>query len=68
MWRRKLIVLPRWFVYPIYKVNLFLNKLIPVKESTKIGPENSDRDIYNLLEKSNSHISFTKNEEKKRKK
>jgi len=65
MWRRKLIVLPRWLVYPIYKVNLFLNKLIPVKESTKIGPENSDRDIYNLLEKSNSHISFTKNEEKK---
>ena len=67
MWCRKLIVLPRWLMFPINKVNIFLNELIPVKKFNKIGPENSDRDIYNLLEKSNPHISFTSNEEKKAK-
>jgi putative glycosyltransferase (TIGR04372 family) len=67
MWRRKLIIFPRWLMSPINKVNIFLNKLIPVKKFNKIGPENSDRDIYNLLEKFNPHISFTNDEEQKAK-
>ena len=28
MWRRKLLVLPRWFLFPISKVNILLNRLI----------------------------------------
>ena len=75
MWRRKLIVLPRWFLFPISKVNTFLNKLISGENFHMIGSNNiaeisanSDRDIYNLLEKFKPHISFTNDEEQKAKK
>jgi len=67
MWRRELIILPRWLLFPINKINLFLNRLIPVKNFSKIGPENLDRDVYNLLEKFDPHISFTNEEEQKAK-
>lgn len=75
MWRRKLIVLPRWFLFPISKVNTFLNKLISGENFHMIGSNdiakisaNDDRDIYNLLEKFKPHISFTNDEEHKAKK
>jgi putative glycosyltransferase (TIGR04372 family) len=75
MWRQKLIVLPRWFLFPISKVNIFLNKLISGENFHMIGSNNiaeisanSDRDIYNLLEKFKPHISFTNDEEQKAKK
>ena len=67
MWRRKLVILPRYLISPINNVNIFLKKLIPMKDVPKIGPENSDRDVYNLLEKFNPHISFTNDEEQKAK-
>ena len=75
MWRRQLLILPNWLLFPLSKVNIFLNKFISGGNYHMIGfnnitaiSTNSDRDIHNLIEKFQPHISFTKEEEIKGKK
>ena len=83
MWRRKLIILPRWILIPLFRVNrLFLlrNKqdsidknvwetksyedFVAIKNYHEIGLNtNNMRDVHNLLEQSQPHLSFTHDEE-----
>ena len=70
MWRRQLLILPNWLLFPLSKVNIFLNKFISGGNYHMIGFNditeictNSDRDVHNLIEKFQPHISFTKEEE-----
>jgi len=66
MWRRNIIILPRWFLKPIHMTSNFFYSLIGTKNIHEINsPACTDRDIYNLLEKFNPHISFTEEEENK---
>ena len=67
MWRRKLIILPRWLLEPIYKVNRFINIFIPNGRKHEIG-NFSMKDTNNLLEKYKPHLNFTESEEIKGKK
>jgi putative glycosyltransferase (TIGR04372 family) len=75
MWRRQLLILPNWLLFPLSKVNIFLNKFISGGNYHMIGFNdimaictNNDRDVHNLIEKFQPHISFTKEEEIKGKK
>ena len=70
MWRRQLLILPNWLLFPLSKVNIFLNKFIFGGNYHMIGFNditaictNSDRDVHNLIEKFQPHISFTEEEE-----
>ena len=66
MWRRNLVILPRWLIKPIHDIsNFFFGK----KNIHKINsPTNIDIDVHNLLENFDPHISFTPDEEIKGKK
>ena len=69
MWRRSVTILPSWLLKPIHKISNFFYSLLGKKNIHEINsPSRSDRDIHNLFEKSNTHISFTENEEIKGKK
>jgi putative glycosyltransferase (TIGR04372 family) len=69
MWRRSLTILPSWLLKPIHKISNFFYSLLGKKNIHEINNiSTSDRDIHNLFEKSNTHISFTENEEIKGKK
>ena len=65
MWKRKLIILPAFFMVPLARLNNFLNLFFPGGKDHKIKPLNSNpmRDVFNSLEKTKLHLSFT-NEEK----
>jgi putative glycosyltransferase (TIGR04372 family) len=78
MWRRSLIILPRWLLVPIVKVNRFINIFITggnYHEAHEVDARhehdltgdpdlipNPMRDIHNLLERFQPHISFTDKE------
>jgi len=73
MWRRSLIILPRWLIFPLFKVNRFLNKFISVGNVHEIKLLNIEsdyvhHDTHNLLKKFQTHIGFNKEEELKGKK
>ena len=68
MWRRSLTILPSWLLKPIHKISNFFYSLLGKKNIHEINISSMDRDIHNLFEKSNTHISFTENEEIKGKK
>ena len=69
MWRRSVTILPSWLLKPIHKISNFFYSLLGKKNIHEINsPSRSDRDIHNLFEKSNTHISFTEDEEIKGKK
>ena len=59
MWKRRLIILPRWALTFLAHFNLYL----PGGSIHHIGGNNTDRDIYNLLDKSNAQLAFTYKEE-----
>ena len=64
MWRRSLIILPNWLLFPISKVNRFFNIFVPSGNYHEIEHDcNYDRDVHNLLERSQPHLSFTHDEE-----
>ena len=80
MWRRSIIILPTWLLFPLFIVNRFFNIFVPgghyhevnyqglsVKQLNIEGISSpsvhDDRDIYNLLGKTQPHLSFTQNEE-----
>ena len=68
MWRRKLTILPRWLLSPLVRVNQFFNIFISSGNYHEIiKKENKeiykDRDLHNLFEKFQPHISFTNDEE-----
>ena len=64
MWRRRLIILPRWLLLPICRVNRFFYFFISSGKEHEIGNNTShERDVHNLIDKFTSHISFTSEEE-----
>ena len=60
MWKRKIIILPKILIEPLF----IANKFFPNKIKNEV-PENSqdDRDIYHLMQKHSPHLSFTEDEE-----
>jgi putative glycosyltransferase (TIGR04372 family) len=61
MWKRKIIILPKVLIEPLF----IANKLLPKKVRNEV-PENiqGDRDINNLIDKHSPHCFFTDEEEK----
>ena len=74
MWKRHLTILPRILMHPLNRLNEKLNYIWPSNGVHDIGcgkyidgqeilyPPHSDRDIHNLLDKTRSHLNFTKRE------
>jgi len=68
MWKRQLNILPSWFLLPIININSFLSKFFPqcklhhslnyISHSKTWHPS----DWHDLLNKSNPHLKFTKEE------
>jgi putative glycosyltransferase (TIGR04372 family) len=64
MWRRNLIILPRWLLFPLFVVNRFIGRFVPGGNYHEIGYNASlDRDVYNLIDQFKPHIDFTYEEE-----
>ena len=72
MWRRSIIILPRWLIIPIQRVNRFLNIFASggiYHEVSHLchnmnGILSSTQDIHNLLGQFQTHISFNEEEER----
>ena len=59
IWKKKIIILPKFLLHPIDRINNFL----PLGENNKIGRNsNFDRDVNNLLDKYPSNIQLTEEE------
>lgn len=65
MWRRTLIILPAWLIFPLFKVNRFINIFVQSGNYHEIRVHFADRDVHNLLERFEPHLSFTDDEETK---
>ena len=66
MWRRELIILPRWLLIPLFRVNRFFNMFASGGNDHEIGYNTKrDQDVHNLIDKFPIHISFTDEEELK---
>lgn len=68
MWKRSLIILPEFFISPLFYINKFVSNFFKFFNKHDIS-ENSlalrnEHDIYNLLEKHPPHLKFTENEER----
>ena len=64
MWRRTLIILPRWLLFSLFIVNRFISRFLSGGNHHEIGNNaHGDRDVYNLFDQSKPHINFTYNEE-----
>ena len=62
MWRRKLFVVPRFIVIPIYNLNKIFSNFFPSLRKHIANSSQSDRDIFNLFDKSKTHLSFNEKE------
>ena len=63
MWKRVLKILPSFLLSPLHNTNQFLSKFIvqfKIHEVENI--HDSDRDIYDLFEKTEPHLQFTPEE------
>ena len=61
MLKRKILIFPRWSLTVLAHLNL----AIPGGSVHHISDNNSDRDIYNLLDRTSPHLDFTQQEEEK---
>ncbi len=59
MWKRKITIYPHYLIYPL----VIVNSLIPGGYKHAIGISQRDRDIHNLYDKFQTHLSFTDQEE-----
>lgn len=64
MWKRKILIFPKWILYNFFIVNKFLSKFFKFTNKHEIPDSSSDRDIYDLLETSEPNLQFTAKEEK----
>ena len=65
MWKRKLNIISKNVLYPIYYINSFLSKFFPSLKTHNIKISNKARDIHDLFIKSKPHISFNDEEKQK---
>ena len=64
MWRRSITILPQWLVKPIHMISNFFYFILGKKNIHEINnPTNGYWDTHNLIDKFNSHINFTEDEE-----
>ena len=63
MWKKKIIILPYWFLHIFYTTNQFFSKLFKHPKKHKLIEHSSDKDIYNLYERIEPNLKFTKKEE-----
>ena len=63
MWCKAVTVLPLWLLKPIHMISNFFYSILGIKNIHNINSPTEDRDIYNLFDKFDSHISFTEDEE-----
>lgn len=62
MWKRVLNIWPAWILNPIVR----LNRLMPGSGQHEVGHNTqSDRDVFNLLDRFPPHLEFTDEEEKR---
>ena len=61
MWKRKLTILPRVLLAPVYR----LNRAVPFGQIHQIESTYHDRDVNNLLGAQPPHLAFTAEEEEK---
>lgn len=60
MWKRTLHVGPTWLLAPLIR----LNRLLPGGRKHEVGPNTqSDRDVFNLLDRRPAHLAFTLEEQ-----
>ena len=62
MWKRTLFILPRFIIGPLYNLNKFFSSLFPIFKKHSASSTSQDRDIFNLLDKSESHLKFSEEE------
>ncbi|MDA9233981.1 TIGR04372 family glycosyltransferase [Candidatus Pelagibacter sp.] len=69
MFRRKLTILPAFFMTPLFNVNRFVKLFIKKCNQHEININSAiDRDLHDVLHRSNPHISFNEEEKLKGKK
>lgn len=61
MWKRRLRILPRALLAPVYR----LNRVVPFGQVHQIETTYHDRDVNNLLGAQPPHLAFTQEEEEK---
>ena len=62
MWKRELHVLPKFLLEPIFIINKYNSNYFSFAKKHLIKSSCSDRDVYNLLDKTEPHLHFTKEE------
>ena len=62
MWKRELVVLPRFLIKPAYLLNKLISKYLTFTKKHIITLLNLDRDVHNLMDNSKPHLQFTKEE------
>jgi putative glycosyltransferase (TIGR04372 family) len=66
MLKKKINILPKWILYPIFITNRFFSKFFPNLKKFEIKNNScGDIDIHNLYTKCKNHFNFTLEEEKK---
>ena len=65
MWRRKIIIMPSFFLKPIFSINKFLSNFFSISKKHLILNSMSDRDVNNLLDCSKPHLEFIEKEKTK---
>ena len=64
MWKKKIIILPRWFLFPFFLLNNFFSKFFKQFKKHKIGFNTlEDFDVHNLYERVEPNLKFTKAED-----
>ena len=66
MWKKKIKILPKWILYPIFITNRFFSKFFFNLKKFEVGNNSDgDRDIHNLYVRAKIHLKFTLDEKKK---
>ena len=64
MWKEKIIILPRWFLFPFFLLNNFFSKFFKQLKKHKIGFNTlEDFDVHNLYERVEPNLKFTNAED-----
>lgn len=62
MWKKKIIVLPKFIIKPIFLINKFISNFFSFAKKHQIQTSNNDRDTHNLLDIQKPNLNFTKDE------
>ena len=66
MLRRNLTILPAFLIKPLFEINQYFSPFIKKNKEHEIDIDrNEDRDVHNIVDKFNPHLSFNKEEKLK---